>query len=45
MDVGRSSSGAAALMVLSTDQPLPGEVVAELRAAEGILHVATVSQG
>jgi D-3-phosphoglycerate dehydrogenase len=45
MDVGRSSSGAAALMVLSTDQPLPADVVAELRAADGILEVATVSQG
>lgn len=44
MDVGRSSSGVAALMVLSTDQPLPAEVVAELRASDGILHVATVSQ-
>lgn len=45
MDVGRSSSGAAALMVLSTDQELGAEVVAELRASEGILHVATVTTG
>jgi len=45
MDVGRSSSGAAALMVLSTDVSLPDDVVAELRAADGILHVATVSHG
>ncbi|MDQ4067977.1 MAG: phosphoglycerate dehydrogenase [Actinomycetota bacterium] len=44
MDVGRSAAGVAALMVISTDQPLPPEVVAELRAADGILHVATVSQ-
>jgi D-3-phosphoglycerate dehydrogenase len=44
MDVGRSASGVAALMVISTDNPLPPEVVAELRAADGILHVATVSQ-
>jgi D-3-phosphoglycerate dehydrogenase len=43
MDVGRSAAGVAALMVISTDQPLPAPVVAELRAAEGILHVATVS--
>ncbi len=43
MDVGRSSSGAAALMVLSTDQAPPDDVVAELRRAEGILQVATVS--
>ncbi|MDQ3980939.1 MAG: phosphoglycerate dehydrogenase [Actinomycetota bacterium] len=39
MDVGRSASGEAALMVLSTDQPLPQEVVADLRAQPGILHV------
>jgi hypothetical protein len=44
MDVGRSPSGVAALMVLSTDQVPPPEVVAELRAADGILQVATVSQ-
>jgi len=44
MDVGRSPSGVAALMVLSTDQPLPPEVVAELAAADGILHVSTVDQ-
>ena len=44
MDVGRSPSGVAALMVLSTAQPLPAEVVAELRSADGILHVAPVSQ-
>ncbi len=39
MDVGRSASGEAALMVLSTDQPLPEEVIADLRAQPGILHV------
>ena len=44
MDVGRSPSGVAALMVLSTDRALPAEVHAELSAAEGILHVATVDQ-
>jgi D-3-phosphoglycerate dehydrogenase len=44
MDVGRSASGVAALMLISTDQPVPAPVVAELRAAPGILHVATVSQ-
>ena len=43
MDVGRSASGAAALMVLSTDQPLPDEVVADLRAQPGILHVHALS--
>ena len=44
MDVGRSPSGVAALMVLSTDQALPPAVAAELRAADGIVHVATVDQ-
>ena len=44
MDVGRSPSGVAALMVLSTDRALSAEVHAELSAAEGILHVATVDQ-
>jgi D-3-phosphoglycerate dehydrogenase len=44
MDVGRSPSGVAALMVLSTDQALPPGVAAELRAADGIVHVATVDQ-
>jgi D-3-phosphoglycerate dehydrogenase len=44
MDVGRSPSGAAALMVLSTDQRVPDDVVAELRDAPGILSVARVSQ-
>ncbi|MDQ6840786.1 MAG: ACT domain-containing protein [Actinomycetota bacterium] len=44
MDVGRSSSGVAALMVLSTDEALSADVVAGLRAADGILQVATVDQ-
>jgi D-3-phosphoglycerate dehydrogenase len=44
MDVGRSPSGEAALMVLSTDQRVPDEVVAELQQAPGILSVARVSQ-
>jgi D-3-phosphoglycerate dehydrogenase len=43
MDVGRSPSGEAALMVLSTDQPLPDAVLADLRAQPGILHVHRVS--
>jgi len=42
MDVGRSPAGEAALMVLSTDQPVPAPVLAELRRAPGILHIATV---
>jgi len=36
MDVGRGPSGDAALMVLSTDDEVPDEVVATLRAAHGI---------
>jgi D-3-phosphoglycerate dehydrogenase len=43
MDVGRSASGEAALMVLSTDQPLPEPVLADLRAQPGILHVHALS--
>ena len=43
MDVGRSPSGEAALMVLSTDQPVPPEVLTTLRRESGILHVDTVS--
>ena len=43
MDVGRSSSGEAALMVLSTDQPVPAEVIEELRRSPGIMHVHTIS--
>ena len=44
MDVGRSPSGVAALMVLATDRALPPEVITELQSADGILQVATVSQ-
>jgi D-3-phosphoglycerate dehydrogenase / 2-oxoglutarate reductase len=43
MDVGRSPSGEAALMVLSTDQPLPEAVLADLRAQPGIVHVHALS--
>ncbi len=45
MDVGRSPSGEAALMVLSTDQPVPGAVIEELRQAPGILRVHPLSVG
>jgi D-3-phosphoglycerate dehydrogenase len=44
MDVGRSPEGEAALMVLSTDHPVPPAVLDELRGAPGILHVHTVSE-
>jgi D-3-phosphoglycerate dehydrogenase len=43
MDVGRSPSGEAALMVLSTDHPVPPTVLEELRRSPGVLHVATVT--
>jgi D-3-phosphoglycerate dehydrogenase / 2-oxoglutarate reductase len=43
MDVGRSPSGAAALMVLSTDQQVPAAVLDELRSRPGIIEVNTVS--
>lgn len=39
MDVGRAPTGEAALMVLSTDQPVGDDVLDELRAAPGILQV------
>ena len=45
MDVGRSPSGEAALMVLSTDQQVPAAVLDELRSRPGILEVNTVSSG
>ncbi len=45
MDVGVAPSGEAALMVLSTDRPLPAEVLEDLRAQPGILQVHAVSSG
>jgi D-3-phosphoglycerate dehydrogenase len=45
MDVGVSPSGEAALMVLSTDRPLPVEVLDDLRSQPGILQVHAVSSG
>ncbi len=44
MDVGRSPSGAAALMILTTDQSVPEPVIEELRKEPGILHVQSLSQ-
>jgi D-3-phosphoglycerate dehydrogenase / 2-oxoglutarate reductase len=44
MDVGKSPSGEAALMVVATDDAVPGEVIDELRGAPGILHVHAVSE-
>ncbi|MEW6153738.1 MAG: phosphoglycerate dehydrogenase [Actinomycetota bacterium] len=44
MDVGRSPSGEAALMVLSTDQPVPDQVLEGLRSEPGIVRVDRLSQ-
>jgi hypothetical protein len=43
MRVGRSPTGEAALMVLSTDQPVGRNVIDALRAADGVLSVHTIS--
>jgi D-3-phosphoglycerate dehydrogenase len=43
MAVGQTADAATALMVLSTDRPVPAPVLAELEAAEGILDVHAVS--
>ena len=42
MDVGRSATGATALMVLATTEPVPAEVCDALRAVDGILSVDTL---
>lgn len=42
MDVGQSASGAAALMVISTTEPVPTAVADALRAVEGIVSVHSV---
>jgi len=43
MALGRSPSGEAALMILSTDEPAPDDVLAELRAVDGIFSVHRVT--
>jgi len=43
MRVGRSPTGEAALMVLSTDQALSDDVVEQLRADPGVVRVHTIS--
>lgn len=45
MDVGRSLSGEAALMILSTDAPVPPAVLDELRTEPGLLLVQAVNAG
>jgi len=43
MRVGRSPTGEAALMVLSTDQAVGDEVVEQLRSDPGVVRVHTIS--
>ena len=45
MGVGPSLSGGTALMVLSTDRPVPAEVLARMWEAPGILDVHGVTSG
>lgn len=45
MDVGRSPSGAAALMAISTTEEVPAEVVAEVRASRGVLDAKAIELG
>jgi D-3-phosphoglycerate dehydrogenase / 2-oxoglutarate reductase len=44
MAIGQSPEGATALMVLSTAEEAPADLLAELRGTPGILDVAAVSQ-
>jgi hypothetical protein len=43
MAVGQTSGGGTALMVLSTDRPVPSEVIGRVRAAAGILEIHSVA--
>jgi D-3-phosphoglycerate dehydrogenase len=45
MDVGRSASGAAAMMAISTGAAVPPEVVADLRSRAGILDAKAIELG
>lgn len=45
MDVGRSPSGAAAMMAISTGGEVPAEVVAEIRASEGVIDARAITLG
>jgi D-3-phosphoglycerate dehydrogenase / 2-oxoglutarate reductase len=42
MDVGQSSTGAAAMMVVSTSDPVPADVADRLRATDGVVSVHLV---
>lgn len=43
MDVGRDQTQGSALMVIDTGQVIPAQVVADLRAADGVLSVAVIN--
>jgi hypothetical protein len=43
MAVGQTSGGGTALMVLSTDRPVPPEVIGRVRDAAGILEIHRVA--
>ncbi len=43
MNLGRSPSGEAALMVIATDSAVPAEVVAELQAETGIVSARSIA--
>jgi D-3-phosphoglycerate dehydrogenase len=45
MDVGQSPDGVAALMVISTTQPVPVEVQDRLRAEDLVISVHAINLG
>ena len=45
MDVGRSPSGEAALMVLATDSPVPPETIAQVLAVPGVQSARAIDLG
>ena len=45
MDVGRSPSGAAAMMAISTSSPVPVEVVEHLRSRPGVIDAKAIELG
>jgi D-3-phosphoglycerate dehydrogenase len=42
MDVGKSPSGAAALMVLALDEPISADVVTRLRSEDGVVDAKAI---
>jgi D-3-phosphoglycerate dehydrogenase len=42
MDVGKTAAGQAALMALSTTSPVPAEVIARLRAEDGVVDARAI---